>query len=365
MSIYFHQIRVQKVTGVGYLPTAGTYRYPTRRIVNQIRGIMMKQANWILIILSALLFSCARVKDPRLTPLLFRSNCNQQNTYAYSKRDISPPLHEIALDTVLTARFSTPSLNIANAVGILDLLVAYVNRQKAFKQDPSIGNRLDLIELKQRIDQRINLSSLEISAVASEMDCEEERTSQIGTFLKKREDELESKLTVGAIVVGAVGTIVTTALIVSHSSGNFGDYAGIISGVLETSFGVGILLNKQKIDFYHQRNALKVIWEGHETSENFPPSVWYYLNYFNPQQPDNNSLRFQILEKWMNLGQISEVDSHKRRNLLDIYFGEGGRYTSEQLTNRANMYDQLESYINLMKQDLKNLSIQVENLNAQ
>ena len=319
--------------------------------------------SWIIFILGTLLFSCASVKDPRLTPLLVRSNCNQQNTYAYSKRDIPLPLHEIVLDTVLTARFSAPSLNIANAVGILDMLVTYVNRQKAFKQNPSLESRLDLLELKQRIDQRINLSSLEISAVASEMDCEEERTSQIGTFLKKREDELESKLTVGAIIVGAAGAIVTAAL-VNQSSGNAGDYAGIISGILETGFGVGILLNKQKIDFYHQRNALKVIWEGHETSENFPPSVWYYLNYFNPQQPDNNSLRFQILEKWMNLGQISEVKSHKRRKLLDIYFGEGGRYTSEQLVNRANMYDQLESYINLMKQDLKNLSIQVETLNA-
>lgn len=325
---------------------------------------MNKQVSWIVFLLGALLFSCAGAKDPRLTPLLFRSNCNQQNTYAYSKHDIPPPLHEIMLDTVLTARFSASSLNIANAVGILDLLVTYVNQKKAFKQKPSIENRLDLIELKQKIDQRINLSSLEISAVASEMDCEEERTSQIATFLRKREDELESKLTVGAIIVGAAGTIVTAAL-VNRNSGHAADYTGIISGILETGFGVGIWLNKQKIDFYHQRNALKVIWEGRETSENFPPSVWYYLTYFDPQQPDNNSFRFQILEKWMNFGQISEVKSHKRRELLDIYFGEGGRYTSEQLTNRANMYDQLESYINLMKQDLKNLSIQVETLHAQ
>lgn len=323
----------------------------------------MKQANRLLIILGTLLFSCARVKDPRLTPLLVQSNCNQQNTYAYSKRDIPLPLHEIALDTVLTARFSTHSLNVANAVGILDLLVTYVNQKKAYKQNPSIESRLDLIELRQKIDQRINLSSLEISAVASEMDCEEERTSQIATFLRKREDELESKLTVGAIIVGAAGTLITAAL-VNRSSGNAGDYAGITSGILETGFGVGIWLNKQKIDFYHQRNALKVIWEGRETSENFPPSVWYYLNYSNPQQPENNSFRFQILEKWMNFGQISEVKSRTRQKLLDIYFGEGGRYTSEQLTNRANMYDQLESYINLMKQDLKNLSIQVETLNA-
>jgi len=43
-----------------------------------------------------------------------------------------------------------------------------------------------------------------------------------------------------------------------------------------------------------------------------------------------------------------------------LYFGEGGRYTAEQLKNRAAMLDQVEASITLMKQDLKVLSIEFE-----
>lgn len=47
---------------------------------------------------------------------------------------------------------------------------------------------------------------------------------------------------------------------------------------------------------------------------------------------------------------------------MELYFGEGGKYSAEQLSTRADMLDQLESHINLMKQDLRKLSIEIEQI---
>lgn len=316
-----------------------------------------------LLIFKLLLIACTSQKNAQLSSYLNKSNCNQQVTRFYTKDELPHPIHTIDIDTVLTNRFSFQSLNAANAIGIINLLTEYVKLKKNLAINPTIEKKIELVELSQQINQRINISSLEISAVASEMDCEEERADQIATYLKGKEDEAETKLTVGAIVVGAVGAITAGTLLANGNTGNAPEFIGIASGLTEATLGSMIILfNKSKIHFYHPRNALKEIWEGNETSEIFPAPVWYYLNYYNPNTPNLPSLRYQIIERWMNFGQIVDANSKNKRKLIKIYFGEGGKYTAEQLNNRANMHDQLEALINLMNQDLKTLAIELENL---
>ena len=300
--------------------------------------------------------SCATTKNPEIQNLLLHSNCNQQNVYSYTEGELPTPLHEIEINPTLNSKLDYNSLNVANAIGILDELTKYVEiKEKAISKD-STEKRLDLLELKLAIDHKINLTSLEISAISSEMDCEEERTSQIANYLKGKITEKESKLTISAIVVGAVGAILTSGLV---KDDNTSTAIGITGGLAEATFGVLMFMNDKSIDFHHDRNALKDIWFGAKTSSNFPPSVWYYLNYSKPNDNTSISLRSQIISKWTSLGQISKKP---KNNMLDIYFGNGGKYSSNQLENRADMYDQLESNINLMKQDLKALTIAIDKL---
>src|SRR5690606_15646675 len=110
---------------------------------------------------------------------------------------------------------------------------------------------------------------------------------------------------------------------------------GISTGIGEALFGLTMLFNKRKIDVKHERNILKDIWEGPSTSTLFPSFIWYYLNHENE---DKNSLRKEIIEEWTQFGQIDNAPNV----LTNLYFGSGGKYTAEQLSNRADMYDQLE-----------------------
>lgn len=303
------------------------------------------------------LSSCIGTRPTTFQAHLIASNCNQEGSY--STQEIPKPIHELDIDTALLARFSFRSLNVANAIGIVDELTQLVHNQKAYKQSPSLEKKMELLELSQKINQQINVSSLEVSAVASEIDCEEERTDQIANYLASKENNTETRLTVGAITIGATGAIATGAML---NNGNTGDYIGVATGIAEAAFGLLILINKRKIDFYHPRNVLREVWEGKDTSEILPASVWYYLNYFNPEKSGTHSLRYQIIERWMSFGQISESNSKERKQLIEIYFGDGGRYTAEQLDNRANMLDQLEAHITLMKQDLKVLANELAKL---
>ncbi|MBX2902904.1 MAG: hypothetical protein KF872_05040 [Chitinophagales bacterium] len=305
------------------------------------------------------LSSCATLKDRELQSQLNKSNCNQQNSYSYSKADIPRPIHELPLDTLLTSKFSFNSLNAANAIGILDLLTAYIKKKEELKANYTIENRLDLLETYQEINQQVDFASLEISAASSEIDCEEERADQISSYLKNIESTTETRLTVGSIVVGAAGGVTSGILAIKGNEGNVAEYIGLGTGLAETALGLGILLNERKVIFHHKRNVLKGIWNNAETSDVLPASIWYYLNYFNPQKPDKPSLRDQIMESWMSFKQIKTSKEEKRKVLIDIYFGNGGKYTAAQLKNRARMYDQLESVIKLMKQDLKELMLEI------
>ncbi len=310
-----------------------------------------------------LLHSCVGMRNTPLKKQLIESNCNQQNIYSYRKIDLPIAIYPNQLDTLLSTKFSFKSLNVANAIGIDEDIAKYVHQLDTYKLAPSLDRRIELIERLQKINQRVNVASLEISAVAAEMDCEEERAAQIAVYLKRKEDEAETKFTVGSIIIGAVGAVTAGVLLANGNDDNLPEIIGIGAGLAEASLGLMILTNKRKVEFHHTRNALKDIWEGQDSSTIFPAPVWYYLNYYDSNNVEQPSFRYQIIDRWMNFGQISVAKRKRKRDLIDVYFGLGGKYTSEQLFNRANMLDELEAYINLMKQDLKGLALELENLN--
>jgi len=296
--------------------------------------------------------SCATIKDASIRQQLTSSKCYQANEYHYTEKDLPISLSKSGLETSpLSKKISQNSLYIANIIGIIPYLKEY-NDIKSSNKQLTLEERVHLLEIEQVMDQKINNASLIVSAVSSELDCEEERTSQIANYIKDKEDDLESKLTIGAIVLGATGAILTGGVIKDETASNV---VGISTGVGEAMLGLTMLFNKRKVDFDHQRNILTDIWLGPTTSKLIPAFIWYYLTNDYNGQP---SLRIEIIEKWDHFGQIDN-DSEK---LANLYFGKGGKYTADQLSNRANMYDQLESQIYLLKQKLMTLANEIDEI---
>lgn len=316
----------------------------------------------IIFITFFVFYSCTATKNTSLITNLDKNNCNQENSYDYLKSDIPRPIYNLQIDTALITRFNPKDLNLANAIGILDLLSDYINKINEVKECNSLQSQIDLINIRQEINNRIDLTSLEISSVTSELDCEEERINQISSYLKEREMQRETRLTVGSIILGSLTAIVAGVLVSSSDPGNISDYIGISVGLVDAAIGVMILTNKRKVELEHSRNVLREIWLATETSSVYPPSIWYYLNYKDPDNKNEISLREQLIENWKVFGQVSSTKNNSHNKGIEIYFSDGGSYSSEQLENRANMYDQIESTIKLMKQDLRNLTLSIANI---
>jgi len=312
----------------------------------------MKIHTFSYFLLGLAVCSCASIKDANINKQILASTCNQQNQYTYTAQDFPQPLDQITIDTALRRHISAGSLHIANTIGIVNYLNTYSQVIHTAGNLTDTERRLKILELKQAIDHQINNASLVISAVSSELDCEEERVSQIAHYLSEKQGSLESKLTIGAIVLGATGAILTGGVIKDEKASNA---VGIGTGIAEAGLGLTMLFNKRKIEFYHERNILRDIWEGPTVSSLIPSFIWYYLNH---EDHNDHSLRKEIIDKWSQFGQIDKDSSASS----SLYFGGGGKYTADELDNRADMYDQLESQIYLLKQKLMTLAIEIDEI---
>lgn len=288
--------------------------------------------------------------------------CDQQRFGELYLPAPSQPYPLAETDTALVARFTPGDLNAAHAVGILPQLGEYVAVQKTNAQTATPESRLRLLEISQKITRRISLAAMEIAAVSAELDCEDEKLTQMADFMQNKESKRETRLTVLSIVAAAISDIVPPFL--PSNKERLGNAITISAGAVGATLGALILFNERKVMVEHQRNALRDVWEGKSNTDVFPPLIWYYLKNPNPEAPDPRSLRERLLQRWHRFGQIEEPSSKQKARLLALYFGDGGEYTTSELYNRAGMYDQLESYIRLISQDLTHLLRSFERLEA-
>ena len=163
----------------------------------------------VLSVLVVLLTSCASKDLAQFKAQLDRSQCNQWKPTTASAKT-PPALYDAsAVPKEVEAHFSPNSLHIAHAINVLPLLDEYMAYLKVPMAERSLEQRVQLLELRRTIAYHCDLASLEISAVASELDCEEEKVSQLARHMEELEGRTQSRLNVAAIVVGAVGAVVT------------------------------------------------------------------------------------------------------------------------------------------------------------
>ncbi|WP_316839424.1 hypothetical protein [Pedobacter gandavensis] len=322
-------------------------------MINSVRNPLA-----LIAVVAFLCSSCSLGKKVQVSEYAGLISCHQQRPF--NARAIKPrPINELSIDTALVNHFGFSSLNVANAFGFLDLLQRLVKAKEDFKRSPVTENRLRRIETTMKLSEQINLASLEISSFASELDCEEERITQVADFLKAKEKQRETRLTVAAIGIGAIGGVAAGLLSSSDKAGHSGDYVGIGTGIAEAILGILILKNSKVTELQHPRNVLKDIWYGQDSSI-FPASVWYFITYKNPAKPNELSLREKIIESWKGFNQVA-VDNTEEMNKFTLqYFQDKGVYGTDDLYNRAKMYDQIESYVKMIKQDLTTLSLELE-----
>ncbi|KEO72132.1 hypothetical protein [Anditalea andensis] len=199
--------------------------------------------------------------------------------------------------------------------------------------------------LRRKLLKAVDLTSLEVSAIASGLDCEEEKSVQLADYLDRQIRNQERRLTVAAIITGAV---VSTGIGIAVLSGMEGtdpilQTIGLTAGLAEVYMGLKVLSLRRKIKVDHPINIIQMVIEEDNSKGIFSPAVWFYLNAPTPGM--ERSLREKLLARWEAYGRYADED-------FEIFLGEKGEYTANMLETRSGLLEQLSSQVFIMKQDI-------------
>lgn len=250
-------------------------------------------------------------------------------------------------DTVLTHRFTSHDLRVANAAGVVPLL-------RTLTGGPSPRTEADRLERSARLQQlhsRLTIAAGQIAGVAAELDCEGERADRLATYLDQLDSRRVRRLTILSVIAGGV-TSVVTAFVESPTGSKV---AGIGGGLLSAGLGGAAAFSSNQTTYLnHSHNLLTDIWQQPQASTLYPPFVWYMLNQKAFSNDGQHSISFNNRERWKT---YVLTDSPAKEQAL--YFGNGGAYTAEQLHRRANMVNQLQASVRSLSQDLSSLELNV------
>jgi len=302
-----------------------------------------------------LLTSCVSRKNQAIKQNILTlkdSYCKAPFKYNYGNK-----LPSYNSDSIINAnkelrdKFSDQSILILNALDNLD----EVHEIMELKKDISLESQVKVLQLKSKINSKITIALTELDAVAAEFDCEGERVAQIGNYVDNLNDSRNNKLILLSIVTGAASSV-AGGIVKDNSWSNAIDIGG---GVLGAGFGLATLNPKgKKVEFIHQRNLLRDVWNGTLQSPNFPPFIWYMYTEKKFSNREQHSIISSMKERWLHY----QFDDDRKKADESVIFSDGGFYRSDDLHNRAAMLNQMQSATRTINQNINYLLLDLDRL---
>ena len=285
--------------------------------------------------------------------------CEPSVKYEYDT--LANPIRDIreVIDSSLLERYSYHSLHVANASGVLMEIKDLYQLEKEMLTNYNSRNQAMFTAKRQHIMNRLMLVSTEVASISAELECEGERAAQIADFLTEKENKKVKTFTVLSITVGAITGIVTTILAAEDASAPAQEGFGISGGTSSAILGLSTLFSSRTIIYHHPRNLLTDIWNDGEKTLVYPPAVWHMLKEESFSGSGEMSVCQHIRDRWAHYGMLGDTTSKNFKTLQTLYFGEGGRYTQDQLRTRVSMLNQVQAEVRLMTQDLHILMLEL------
>ncbi|WP_145976315.1 hypothetical protein [Nitrospira moscoviensis] len=253
-------------------------------------------------------------------------------------------------DRTAAVQFYSPiSVHIADVMDLLPLLnrLAGLEREQA---EPA-----DIERIRRKLLARLQLATLEVSSLVAEIECEVHRADEVQDRLKARQSSRTMFQTILGVIFGGLANILSGGIGMAVQAGDAGNITSVAGGVLEVFFGTSANFTKAQQEFSHPHNHLAAFWQGDKENVFFSERVWRFLTQPSIRDTKGHSLRDVMLQAWREEGRLGEPGSAQEKARIELFFGEGGTYSSEDLYAREAMLQQLESSIQLMHQDLETL----------
>ncbi|KFC18519.1 hypothetical protein [Epilithonimonas lactis] len=302
-----------------------------------------------------LLVSCVSNKTKTLQNNILTlrdSYCKAPLQYNYTQR-----LPSYNSDSIISANsqlkdyFSDQSILILNALGSVDEVENIID----LKKNNSLEAQVKVLQLKTKINSKISISLTELDAVAAEFDCEGERVDQMANYVDNLNNNRNNKLILFSIITGAV-TSVAGGIIKNDNAENIVSIGG---GLLGAGLGLATFNPKgKKVEFIHERNLLKDIWEQKLQSHNFPPFIWYMYTEKKFTGNREHSIIQNMKQRWIQYQFDNDEDAANK----SVNFGTGGFYRASDLQNRASMLNQMQSATRTINQNINYLLLDLDKM---
>jgi len=302
-----------------------------------------------------LLVSCVSNKTKTLQNNILTlrdSYCKAPLQYNYTQRLPSYNSDSIILaNSQLKDYFSDQSILILNALGSVDEVENII----VLKKNNSLEAQVKVLQLKTKINSKISISLTELDAVAAEFDCEGERVDQMANYVDNLNNNRNNKLILFSIITGAV-TSVAGGIIKNDNAENIVSIGG---GLLGAGLGLATFNPKgKKVEFIHERNLLKDIWEQKLQSHNFPPFIWYMYTEKKFTGNREHSIIQNMKQRWIQYQFDNDEDAANK----SVNFGTGGYYRASDLQNRASMLNQMQSATRTINQNINYLLLDLDKM---
>ena len=309
-----------------------------------------------LLLIATMLVSCVSNKTKTLQQNILTlrdSYCKAPLQYNYTQKLPSYNSDSIILaNSHLKTYFSDQSILILNALQSVDEVEEILKHKK----NGSLEAQVKVLQLKTKINSKISISLTELDAVAAEFDCEGERVAQMANYVDNINNNNNNKLILSSIITGAV-TSVAGGLIKNDNAKNIVNIGG---GLLGAGLGFATFNPKgKKVEFIHDRNLLKDIWEQKLQSANFPPFIWYmYTEKKFSNYTGGLSIIENIKKRWLQLNFDNNIDEANK----SVNFQNGGEYLADDLHNRTSMLNQMQSATRTINQNINYLLLDLDKL---
>lgn len=242
--------------------------------------------------------------------------------------------------------FSPVAVRIAETIGGLGL----VNELTDLRASRPV-NILKILVRRQQLTERTQLALLEVNSATAEIVCERDRTDQLADRIDEVDGARVKQLTIASIVFGGIAGIVTGGIGLAAGASVGADAATVGGGMLASWFGASALFVHSEVEFRHERNVLREVWEDPEEPRIFSPIMWRYLH----RAPNSaeNSPRNEVLNDWRQKGRLGEAGTTDEERRRQLFFGTGGRYGAPELRARASLLETLEASLRLIHEDLE------------
>ena len=311
----------------------------------------MKNIGLLLILL--FFSSCVSQKNKTIQQNILTlkdSYCKAPLQYNYSQK-----IPSYNSDSIINANqklknyFSDQSILILNALESIDEAEKIID----LKKDSTLKSQLRVVQLKTKINSKISIALTELDAVAAEFDCEGERVAQMANYVDNMNSNRNNKLILFSIITGAV-TSVAGGVIKDNGVENAVNIGG---GLLGAGLGLATFNPKgKKVEFIHERNLLRDIWEQKLLSKNFPPFIWYMYTEKKFTGNREHSIIQNMKQRWIQY----QFDSDENAANQSVNFGNGGFYRSSDLHNRESMLNQMQSATRTINQNINYLLLDLD-----